>query len=331
MKIEKQLVAPGIKLKDKMIIDGHTDVLFALTQQRRVFYERSEKGHVDLPRAKEGNVLAMFFAIWPGINQYYILKGTRQLLELVENKKNNLVLVKNVDDLEKIATSGKLGAIFHIEGIGGFDSEFHLLHVLYRLGLRSFGITWSDENLFGTGSSFDPNTPEDTRGLTAEGKELIHEANKLGVIVDVSHLSDKSFWDAIDVTNKPLIASHSSCRVLSPHVRNLTDDMIKAIADINGMVGINFGNMFLREDCSRDAKTPFTKIIDHIDHVVNLVGPDYVGFGSDFDGTLVPDSVKDVTGFNLLVKELEKRDYSLEDINKICHGNFMRIFKEVWK
>jgi len=318
-------------LKDKVIIDGHTDVLLALTQQRRAFFERSDKGHVDLPRAREGNVLAMFFAIWPGINQYYILKGARQLLELVENEKNNLFLIKKYDDVEKAASSNKLGVIFHIEGVGGLDSEFHLLHLLYRLGLRSFGITWSDENLFGTGSSFDPNTPEDTRGLTAEGRELVKEANKLGIIVDVSHLSDKSFWEVLEVTEKPVIASHSSCRALSPHVRNLTDEMIKAIAEIKGMVGINFGNMFLRKDCLRNADTPYTRIIDHIDHIVQLVGPEYVGFGSDFDGTQVPDSLKDVAGFNLLIQELEKRGYSKVDINKICHGNFLRIFKEVWK
>ncbi|MHA1211553.1 MAG: dipeptidase, partial [Candidatus Heimdallarchaeota archaeon] len=179
--------------------------------------------------------------------------------------------------------------------------------------------------------SFIPGTPEDTRGITAEGRELIKEANKLGVIVDVSHLSDKSFYDVLEVTSKPIIASHSSCRAISPHSRNLTDQMIKDLAENNGVVGINFGNSFLRGDCNRNTKTPYTKIIDHIDHVVNLVGPNHVGFGSDFDGTGVPDSVKDVTGYNLLVKELEKRDYSDVDIDKICHGNFVRIFKDVWR
>ena len=318
-------------MKDKAIIDGHTDVLLALIQQRRKFFEESDRGHVDYPRMKKGNVAAAFFAIWPGINQYYIQKGTHQLLELVEEPKNKAMLIKKVEDLETASKEDKIGIIYHIEGIGGFDTDLHLLNILYRLGLRSFGITWSDMNIFGSGSSFDPSVPEDTRGITGEGRELILEANKLGVIVDVSHLSDKSFWDVLDITKKPIIASHSSCRAISPVSRNLTDEMIKALADNGGMMGINFGNMFLREDCGRSNDTPYTKIIDHIDHVVKLVGPDHVGFGSDFDGTGVPEEVKDMTGYNKLVAELEKREYSDEDINKICHGNFIRIFKKVWK
>ncbi len=318
-------------MKKFTIIDGHTDVLYSLPQQMRKFNQESERGHVDLPRLKRSNVRAMFFAIYPGVNQYYILKGARNLIDLVEEPKNELMFIKKASDLEKAEKEKKIGVIFHIEGIGGFDTEFHMLNLFYHLGLRSFGITWSDSNIFGTGSSFVPGAPEDTRGITAEGKELIKEANKLGVIVDVSHLSDKSFWDVLEVTNKPIIASHSCCRAISPHARNLTDDMLKALADNGGVMGINFSNAFLREDCARETDTPYTKVIDHIDHVVNLVGPDHVGFGSDFDGTGIPDEIKDVTGFNKLVKELEKRKYSEEEINKICHGNFQRIFKKVWK
>lgn len=318
-------------MKDKAVIDGHTDVLLALIQQRRKFSEESDKGHVDFPRMKKGNVIAAFFAIWPGIDQYNIQKGTRQLLELVEDPKNNAMFIKKPEDLEKADKDGKVGVIYHIEGIGGFDTELNLLNILYRLGLRSFGITWSDVNIFGSGSSFNPNTPEDTRGITGEGRELILEANKLGVIVDVSHLSDKSFYDVLDITKKPIIASHSSCRSISPVSRNLTDEMIQALADNGGVMGINFGNMFLREDCGHSDDTPYTKIIDHVDHVKNLVGPDHVAFGSDFDGTSVPAEVKDVTGFNKLVAEMEARAYSNEDINKICHGNFVRIFKKVWR
>ena len=318
-------------MKPKAIIDGHTDVLISLAQGRRKFHEEADFGHVDLPRIRKGNVAAMFFAIYPGINEYYIQKGARQLVELVEDPINELMFIKKASDMEKAQKKNKVGVVFHIEGIGGFDTEFHLMNLLYHLGLRSFGITWSNLNRFGSGSSFDPTTPKDTRGLTGEGKELVLEANKLGIIVDVSHLSDKSFWDVLDVTKKPIIASHSCVRAISPHVRNLTDDMLKALADNGGCMGINFANAFLREDMGRGTDTPYTKIVDHIDYVVNLVGPDHVAFGSDFDGTGVPDEIKDVTGFNKLVAEMEKRGYSDEDMNKICHGNFIRIFKNVWK
>jgi membrane dipeptidase len=318
-------------VKNQAIIDGHTDVLYALAFQRRSFAERSEKGHVDLPRMHEANVAAAFFAIFPGTNQYYIQKGAHELLNLVEEPKNKLMFIKSVADLEKAEKEGKVGVVFHIEGVGGFDSDFHLMNILYRLGLRSFGITWSDENIFGTGSSFMPNAPKDTRGITAEGRELILEANRLGIIVDVSHLSDKSFWDVLEITQKPIIASHSSCRAISPHVRNLDDEMIQALADANGVMGINFGNSFLRKDCERNADTPLSVVIDHVDHVVNLVGADHVAFGSDFDGTAVPDEIQDVTGFNKLREEMEKRGYSKQDLNKICHGNFIRIFNAVWQ
>lgn len=318
-------------MRNEAVIDGHTDVLLALIQQSRKFSQESDKGHVDLPRMKKGNVIAAFFAIYPGVNQYYIQKGVRQLLELVEEPNNEAILIKKIDDLERANKENKIGVIFHIEGVGGFDTEFHLLNILYRLGLRSFGITWSDMNIFGSGSSFDPSVPEDTRGLTAEGKELVLEANKLGIIIDVSHLSDKSFHDVLEVSKKPIIASHSSCRAISPVSRNLTDDMIRDLAENGGLMGINFGNMFLREDCGRSDDTPFTKIIDHVDHVKNLVGSDHVAFGSDFDGTGVPLEIKDITGYNILREEMVKRGYSEKDINKICHGNFMRIFEKVWK
>ncbi|NPD90743.1 MAG: membrane dipeptidase, partial [Asgard group archaeon] len=191
-------------MKKYAIIDGHTDVLYSLPIQQRKFHQESETGHVDLPRIRKGNVSAMFFAIFPGINQYYVLKGARNLLDLVKEPKNELMFIKESSDLEKAEKENKVGVIFHIEGIGGFDTEFHLLNLLYHLGLRSFGITWADSNIFGSGSLFAPGAPTDTRGITAEGRELILEANKLGVIVDVSHLSDKSFWDVLEVSKKPI-------------------------------------------------------------------------------------------------------------------------------
>jgi membrane dipeptidase len=318
-------------MKSYSIIDGHTDVLLGLRTQMRNFWEESNVGHVDLPRIRKGNVAAMFFALYPGINQFYILQGTHQLLELVENPKNCAMMIKKTSDLDQAEKENKVGVIFHIEGIGGFDSEFHLMNILYRLGLRSFGITWSDSNIFGSGVSFNPAAPEDNRGITAEGRELIKEAEKLGIIIDVSHLSDKSFWDVLEVAQKPVIASHSNSRAVSPHKRNLTDDMIQALADANGVMGINFCTSFLSPDCSRSLDIPYTTIVNHIDHIVKLVGPDHVAFGSDFDGAGIPNSLKDVAGFPLLVDELLNREYSEEDINKICHGNFIRIFKSVWK
>jgi len=308
-----------------MLIDGHIDVVFSMKLKPRNFAQRSGIGHVDFPRMKEGGVTAAFFAVFPASNDFVIAEGVNSFFNLIENKENNLSQIKRVEDFVQTEKSGKIGAILHFEGSGGLDSEFINLRNYYRLGLRSMGLSWSNYNKFATGVG----TIEE-RGLTAEGRELVKEMEKLGIVVDVSHLNEKSFWDVIEVASKPIIASHSNAYAVCKHPRNLTDEQIKAIAELKGTIGINFSVNFLSE--KKDANSiQFEDIYAHIEHIVNLVGIDHVSFGSDYDGTDVPMILKDISYYPKLLEFLEKKGFSRDDIEKIAYKNFLRVFKNVWK
>jgi membrane dipeptidase len=308
-----------------MIIDGHTDVLYTLRKQQRKFSEESEMGHVDLPRLRKGNVLAAFFAIYPAVSDYVLSKGVDDWFKLVNAPENDLLQVKKVEDLNQCKKENKIGAILHFEGSGGIDSEFHNLRNFYRMGLRSMGLSWSNLNKFATGVGMDSE-----RGLTAEGKELVKEMETLGIIVDVSHLNEKSFWDVIDTTSKPLIASHSNAYCLCNHIRNLKDEQIEAIRDNNGTIGVNFVKSFLMSKEKKEVITLET-IKNHIDKIVELAGINHVSFGSDYDGATVPDVVKDVSYFPILLEYLEENGYTNKELEKLSEDNYKRVMKSVWK
>ncbi|MHA1198817.1 MAG: dipeptidase [Candidatus Heimdallarchaeaceae archaeon] len=315
-----------------MIIDGHTDALWALKREMRPFSEESDIGHVDLPRLKKGGVGAAFFAIFPSWSDFDIYRGVDQWFKLVENPKNQLKLIKKVEDLKKCQSENKVGAILHFEGSGGLDSDLINLRNYYRLGLRSMGLSWSNVNRFATGVAYNPRTGEGLdldRGLTSEGRELVKEMNDLGIIVDVSHLNEKSFWDVVEATTKPIIASHSNAYTVCGHFRNLKDDQIKAIAEKNGTIGLNFCVAFLHSEKQKE-EIQLEDMRKHIDYIVDLVGIDHISFGSDYDGATVPDVVKDVSYFPILVKHLEDNGYSQDDIEKISSKNFLRVISDVW-
>ncbi len=308
-----------------MIIDGHTDVLYTLRRQQRQFSEESEIGHVDLPRLKKGNVLAAFFAIYPAVSDYVLSRGVDDWFKLVNAPENALFQIKKIEDLDQCKKDNKVGAILHFEGSGGIDSEFHNLRNYYRLGLRSMGLSWSNLNKFATGVGKDPE-----RGLSAEGKELVKEMEALGIIVDISHLNEKSFWDVINTASKPLIASHSNAYSLCDHIRNLKDEQIEAIRDINGTIGVNFVKSFLISKEKQDEITLET-IKNHIDKIVELAGINHVSFGSDYDGATVPDVVKDVSYFPILLEYLEENGYTKKELEKLSEDNYKRVMKSVWK
>ena len=313
-----------------MIIDGHIDVLHALEKQWRNFHEEPDedhfaRGHVDLPRLRKGNVIGAFFAVYPAINEFYIKKGVNQWFNLVEDEKNSLMQIKKVEDFEICQNENKIGAILHFEGSGGIDSEFHNLRNYYRLGLRSMGLSWTNINKFATGVRMN-----EDRGVTPEGKELVKEMNNLGIIIDVSHLNIKSFWDVLDVTNKPLIASHSNSFTLCDDPRNLNDEQIKAIGENDGTIGINFCVAFLSKDKKKE-EIAFDIIKEHIDLIVDLAGINHISFGSDFDGATVPDVIQDISFYPDLVEYLEVNGYNRKEMDKITHKNFLRVMKNVWK
>ncbi len=306
-----------------MIIDCHIDTVFALRQQVRSFNVESDKGHVDLPRLKKGNVLAAFFAVFPSWSSYSIEEGVDHWFRLIENPDNELYQIKTVQDLTFTREKKQIGAILHLEGAGGLDSELIKLRNLYRLGLRSLGLSWSNQNRFATGVGVN-----EKRGLTAEGKALIEEIEHLGIILDVSHLNPKSFWDVVETANKPFIASHSNTKKVCDHQRNLTDEQITAIKDVNGTIGINFCKSFLKKD---PKEISLDDIRAHIDHIVDLAGINHVSIGSDFDGASVPEVLKDIAYYPVLIKHLEEHGYTSNEIEKITHENIIRVFKAIWR
>jgi len=313
-----------------MIIDGHIDVLHALETQWRKFHEEPAedhfaRGHVDLPRMRKGNVLGAFFAVYPTVNEFSIKKGVDSWFKLIEDEQNELLHVKNVEDFDKCIKENKIGAVLHFEGAGGIDSEFHNLRNYYRLGLRSMGLSWTNINKFATGVRM-----IEERGLTFEGKELVKEMEKLGIIIDVSHLNIKSFWDVVNLASKPIIASHSNSFALCNDPRNLKDDQIKAIGELNGTIGINFCVAFLTKDKKKDEIT-FEIIKKHIDRMVENAGIKHVSFGSDYDGAPVPDILEDISYYPKLTEYLEENGYNRQELELITHKNFLRVMKEVWK
>ncbi len=317
---------------DIKVIDGHIDTLLALKKQERKFSQRSDKGHCDIHRMKEGNVSAALFAIWPGMTKKNLINGMDAWFKLLNNPENQLYQIKCIEDFSKAEDSKKVGAVLHFEGAGGIDKKFALLRLGYQLGLRTMGLSWSNVNKFATGALFDQE--QEDRGLTELGKELLRTGQKMGITVDVSHLNDPSFWDAIETANKPLIATHSNCRSICNVPRNLTDKQIVAIYEKHGTIGLNLSVGFLSED-HRKTRTPVELPLEllksHIDHIVNLTDINTVAIGTDFDGTTVPSNFSACNELPMFFNYLSENGYSEQDLKKLGSENLLRVFKETWR
>jgi len=224
-----------------------------------------------------------------------------------------------------------LAAVLHIEGAEAIDPEFETLDVLHQAGLRSLGPVWSRSNAFGHGVPFRlPSSPDTGPGLTDLGKDLIRACNRLNILIDLSHLNERGFWDVAELSDAPLVATHSNAHALSPHSRNLTDQQLKAIGETGGMVGVNFAVSFLRPDGRQDRDTPVELIIDHVEHMLAQVGEDGVGFGSDFDGAMIPKRLGNAAGLQALVEVMRTRGYGQPLIEKLCFRNWLRVLERTW-
>ncbi|MEG6570522.1 dipeptidase [Thermoanaerobacterium thermosaccharolyticum] len=309
-----------------MIVDFHCDTLYLIQKDNRDITKKNDKGHIDLVRLEEGMVHLQVFATF--IEPEYVrkdaatktLKMIDKLYQLME-KTDKIKLILSGKDVEEAKNESKIGALLSIEGGEALEGDLALLRMFYKLGVRAMTLTWSLRNDLGDGI-----LGSSDYGLTSFGKDVIKEMNRLGMIVDVSHLNERGFWDAINICEKPLIASHSDCKALCRHPRNLSDEQIKAIADKGGVIGINFCPNFLRDDDNASIED----VLDHIEHIVNLVGINHVGFGSDFDGIeKTPLGLDDVASFPKILDGLKKRGFSDDEINSISHDNFERIIKEI--
>ena len=224
-----------------------------------------------------------------------------------------------------------LGAVLHLEGAEPIGASLDELEVFVAAGMRSLGLVWSRPNAFATGVPFEaPGSPDRGPGLTDLGRSLVRACNSLGVVVDVSHLNARGFWDVAALSEAPLVASHCGAHALSPSPRNLTDDQLRAIGESGGIVGINFHVGFLRADCAEDADTPVARIAEHAAHVAEVAGVAAVGLGSDFDGATMPSELGDVAGLPRVLSALRDVGFSEDDVAAIAWGNWVRVLRETW-
>jgi len=312
-----------------MVFDGHCDTILEVMNHKRTLGRRSSTGHLDIPRMKEGGVDVQFFAVF--IEDIYkpdrSLKRTLQLIDCfyreIEKNQNDISLVVNYNQIEEANKTGKIAAVLSIEGGEAIEGDLGVLRVLYKLGVRLLTLTWNQRNQIADGIG----EYRTGSGLTELGLKVIDEMNDLGMLIDVSHLSETGFWDVIKRSKAPIVASHSNCYTLCPHLRNLKDEQIKTLTDKGGVIGITFVPNFLTQE---KRKTTVEDVVKHIDYLVGKAGVDYVGLGSDFDGTdALPLGLEGVDKVPNITKELLDRDYKEKDIKKILGGNFLRVFKEV--
>ncbi len=370
---DEQIKIKAIELAHKfLIIDTHVDVPYRLESKWEDISQSTELGHFDYPRAKDGGLDAPFMSIYIPAKHEKTGGGKEladKLIDMVEEIANEhpdkFAVAASVDAVIENFKSGIISFPMGMENGTAIERELKNLKYFYDRGIRYITLAHSESNHI-SDSSYDEEIQ--WNGLSPFGKEVVSEMNRLGMMVDVSHLTDSAFYDVIQLSNAPVIASHSSCRYFTPEwERNMNDEMINTLAEHQGVIMINFGSSFInkkvREENSKhwdfidswltknnlsysdnEAKEfideyfegvkPDTvyvsQVADHIDHVVHLVGIDHVGFGSDFDGVIfLPEGLSDVSMYPNLIYELLKRDYSEEDIEKICSGNLLRVWKEV--
>jgi membrane dipeptidase len=242
-----------------------------------------------------------------------------------------LSIVTLIEDLEENVESGIMSAILHFEGAEMIDENFYALEVYHNAGLRSLGPVWSRSNIFAHGVPFGHGMSPDTGpGLTDLGRELVRACNLLGIMLDVSHLNEKGFWDLARLTTAPIVATHSNAWEICPSTRNLTDKQLDAIRDSDGVVGVNYNVPFTHPEGVRDADMPLSMLADHVDYLVERVGIDRVGFGSDFDGALMPTDLSDVSKQQNLINELRTRGYDDDALLQLGYLNWVRVLTATW-
>jgi membrane dipeptidase len=331
--------------KQAIVVDTHIDTTMMLGKPGWDFMVRHQPepgdNHVDLPRIREGGLDAAFFSIYmPGtVTGPEAVKQSLVLIDrvrtLAEQHPNEIVLATTAAEVRAAHKAGKFAALMGMEGGHMIDDNLAVLRDYQRLGVRYLTLSHSVNTNWSDSSGDKPAH----NGLTDFGKEVVREMNRLGMMVDISHVSDKTFWDALETSRAPLVASHSSMRAISGHPRNMTDDMVRALGGKGGVVMINYSVGFLsNERYEAQEKTPppaalprvsWEKIVDHIDHAVKLVGATHVGLGSDFDGTTVPDGMEDVSKLPKITAALLAKGYSEQDVKNILGENILRLLERV--
>lgn len=358
-----------------VVVDTHNDVLLRAMEGEDISV-RTTKGHSDVVRLKEGGVDVQFFSVWCGsdFGKGNAFKRANEMIDTLEaiirRSRGEVALAKTYRDVENAVKRGKIAAIIGVEGGHMIEDSLAYLESLAKRGMRYLTLTWNNSTSWAT-SAADETEKGDSlqgKGLTDFGKKIVRRMNELGVMVDLSHVGEQTFWDVMKTTTKPVLVSHSSVYALCPNRRNLKDEQIKAVAKNRGVVCVNFYSGFIdslyqrrvrevrKENTSvvdsvkkynedhwraellidsilapkyNAVRPPLSALVDHIDYIAKLVGVDYVGLGSDFDGVeSLPQEMDDVTFLPNITRELLNRGYSEKDVWKILGGNVMRVLKE---
>ena len=345
------------------IFDGHNDALLRLLRRGGdgpgAFLDGEEKGHLDLPKAIQGGFAGGLFAVFvPSARrsepppdeataanpepppaspidlasaQSVAISMISLLLRIEAESQGRVRLCRDVGEIRQCMKDGVLAAVLHMEGAEAIDPKFEFLDVLHAAGLRSLGPVWSRPNSFGHGVPFlCPSSPDTGPGLTDLGKELVRRCNQLRILIDLSHINERGFWDVAAISDAPLVATHSNAHALSPHSRNLTDKQLATIRETGGLVGVNSATAFLRPDGARDADAPVDLVLDHIARMLEHVGEDGVGLGSDFDGAKIPSAIGTAAGLQNLVEAMRARGFGEPLIEKVCYKNWLRVLEATW-
>ena len=380
--LSRTLSADGLAERAKklhfssIVLDTHDDTTQRFFSKDFDLGKRNPDGHVDIPRMREGGMNAIFFSIWIDgriLGPPAVEKALDQIDAVRENVlkySKDMVLCRTAEEVRRAHAQGKIAALIGVEGGHMIGNDIRVLRMFGDLGVRYMTLAHFYNDEWADSSTDKPAH----NGLTDFGKDVVHEMNRQGIMVDISHVSDKTFFDALEVSKAPLIASHSSCRALCNHPRDMSDDMIKALAAKGGVIQINYERSFIDQaykdaydrasggvvsamekitkECADDADctarklkdlqtqlegsgalphVSWERIIEHIDHVVKLVGPDYVGLGSDFDGATMPDGMEDCSKLPKITEALMRKSYKDEDIRKILGGNLLRVMEQTEK
>ncbi|NVK32866.1 MAG: membrane dipeptidase [Rhodobacteraceae bacterium] len=340
------------------IFDGHNDTLLRLVTKRGTpeeasFFDRSDFGHIDLPRAHEGGFIGGLFAMFVPSNTHqdfskkydpydkknfaevsqdealdFTLKLTAEAFRLERASNGKVRVCRNVAEIRKCMDEGVLAISLHIEGAEAIDDNFYALETLYAAGLRSIGPVWSRNNIFADGVPMRfPASPDIGNGLTDAGKALVRNCNDMGILVDLSHLNEKGFWDVAKLSSQPLVASHSNVHALCASSRNLTDKQLDAIAESKGLVGINFHVAFTHEEGKYDPNMPIETLVKHTAYLVEKLGDDGVALGSDYDGCMTPKSISDVSKVQNLIEAFRQAGFGNELIRKIANENWLSVLE----
>ena len=241
-------------------------------------------------------------------------------------------IIRTAAELEQCIADGTFAIELHFEGAEPLDTNGDALEVFYAAGLRSVGLTHSRRNIFTEGVvpfAF-PASPDTGPGLNDNGKELVRQLNQKKIMIDLSHITETGFWDVAGMTDAPLVATHSNAWNLSQSPRNLTDKMMDAVKESNGVAGLNFHVGFLRDDGANDADTPISVMVDHIAYMADKMGIDHVALGSDYDGATMPAELKDAAGLPKLMQALSDHGFGDDDLTKLAHGNWVRVLRDTW-